>query len=178
MTPCRTMTENEESAMQMNPEPRRTPDESHEPLCCFGPGGDYHVEFSAHDRKPPSGSLIQALLGMTGAFLGLYRHAMTTSSRITPPAVEEPIHDRWQHRSYYISDDSAHTSAAPDSGGHLRFPVQARLFTDDGGTVAPTRHKPQHRIRAPKRVKIKATRHDLPGQGTLFEVDRSRTRTA
>ncbi len=150
--------------------------------CQFGPGGDFAFAWSSgQDGSPPkrSSGPGQALLGMVGALFGLFSDHHPTPCDLEPhtrpPAsIEESAHAK----CHTPSVSSSHTASTSDIGSHIRFPADSWLFPDDGRVGARIVPKPKHRVRTHVRTSRKRTPLDLPGQGTLFEVDFPRARTA
>ena len=153
-----------------------------ESLCQFGPGGDFAFAWSS-DQSPSQRNVIaclgQALLGMVGAVFGLYGDKDLAISDFDSKtslhgSSKEPAHAELNTQS--VSSSPAASTA--DSRSHIRFPAESRLFPDDGGVGTRINPKPKHRVRTHGRTPRQRISHDLPGQGTLFEVDFSRARTA
>jgi len=151
-------------------------------LCQFGPGGDFAFAWSSGQvpsQEKTSAGLGQTLLGMVGAVFGLYEgHDLafpdTESKTSRRPNHKEPAHGELNTQSV----SPPHAASTSDTGSHIRFPADSWLFPDDGRTGRRIVPKPKHRVRTHVRAPRKRTPLDLPGQGTLFEVDFPRARTA
>ncbi len=151
-------------------------------LCQFGPGGDFAFAWSS-DQSPIQrnafAGLGQALLGMVGAVFGLYGDKDLAISDFDSKTSlrggrKEPAHAELNAHTVC----SSHAASTADSRSHIRFPAESRLFPDDGGAGTRIDPKPKHRVRTHGRTPRKRISHDVPGQGTLFEVDFPRARTA
>ena len=151
-------------------------------LCQFGPGGDFAFPLSS-DQAPLQqnafAGLGWALLGMVGAVFGLYEGEDLATSDFDKKTslhgnCKEPAHAELNTRSV----SSSHAASTSNTGGHILFPAEPWLFPDDGRASTRVGPKPKHRVRTYGRTPRKRIPHDLPGQGTLFEVDFTRARTA
>ena len=151
-------------------------------LCQFGPGGDFALTWSSDQDASQRNAFVglgQALLGMVGAVFGLYSDSPPAISDFethtsTPESIEESDHAEPNTQSV----SSSHAASTSDTGGHILFPAESWLFPDDGRVGTRIIPKPKHRVRTHVRAPLKKTPLDLPGQGTLFEVDFPRARTA
>ena len=158
-----------------------------EPVCIFGPGGDYVCvwppRFAASPE--PSSSRLRKLLGLLReiitAVLGSELNvpsAVSSSGRGVPEktfAEEERV-------PYAIENNKADRGAYPSPTAIIesgrRFCSEPMLFADDWGGGVRTGRKPKHGIRAYRGTAKKRHGFSLPGQGSLFEADFKSARTA
>lgn len=154
---------------------------NNEPICKFGPGGDYVSVWPGRRTSLPVSqtSRLTRLLGTIAEMLGTAIQAEFCPSDSNVPAVDTAIfrkdgplseHEGICNRRY------APTNKAAKGPGGLR--TQPLLFGDDAGIGRRARHKTQHRIRTHRRFATKRSAHSLPRQGSLFEADRRSKRIA
>jgi len=161
-----------------------------EPLCKFGPGGDFVAVWEPKPSEYPDallrllGSAIDALAAVFG--LKSAGANMHLNSNICPPKgvprTNEPTElyrekpkDAIENSTARDSTDAASTPAPANSG---RFPGEPLLFPDLGRNGIRIKHKPKHRIRASRRTAKKGAAFRIPKQGSLFEGQLTRTRIA
>jgi hypothetical protein len=148
-----------------------------EPLCKFGPGGDFIV---AWEPKPSesleklarfSGSAIEALAAAFGI------------KRATPLIYPK---EQIDHHTEKVTDaienntalDSTDTASAPAPANDSPFPAEPMLFPDLVRNGIRIKHKPKHRIRTSHRAAKKGAAFRIPKQGSLFEGQFARARIA
>ena len=150
--------------------------EDEEPLCCFGPGGTY-VSFWPLSQEKTKGVLsagIRGVLEMLGVLMGV------CPSDVPQRTLDTSLH-QWKepmHDTQCSATGASDTASTSDIGGHLRFPAEPMLFSDDSRVSRRTQPKPKYRVRTYRRTPRKRASLDSPGQGTLFEVDVPRAKTA
>ena len=154
-----------------------------EPLCKFGPGGDFVAIWEPKSSERPD--VLPRLLGSVAeavaAALGLKRADvnMHLNSKIYPSESilhnSEKPYDEIENSTTNDSNDPAPAST-PANGGP--FSGELLLFPDIGGDGIRIKHKPKHRIRASHRTAKKGTAFRIPKQGSLFEGQFARARIA
>jgi hypothetical protein len=154
-----------------------------EPLCKFGPGGDFVAAWEPEPSQHPD--VLARLLGSTvealAAAFGL-KHAdaeVPLSSSYCPnePTVRntEKFNDAIENSTPRDSTDAASASATANGSP---FPGEPLLFPDLGRNGLRIRHQPKHRVRAPHRAAKKGSAFRIPKQGSLFEGQFTRARIA
>ena len=154
-----------------------------EPLCKFGPGGDFVAAWEPEPSERPDvlvrllGSGVEAL----AAAFGLKRAGedVPLSSSLCPnePAVRntEKLNDAIENSTARDSTDAA---SAPATANGSPFPGEPLLFPDLGRYGLRIRHQPKHRVRAPRRAAKIGPAFRIPKQGSLFEGQLARARIA
>ena len=154
-----------------------------EPLCKFGPGGDFVAAWEPEPPERPDvlarllGSAVQAL----AAAFGLKRAGadVPLSSNFYPnePTVRhtEKLNDAIENSTARDSTDAA---SAPATANGSPFPGEPLLFPDLGRNGLRIRHQPKHRVRAPRRAAKKGPAFRIPKQGSLFEGQLARAKIA
>jgi len=157
-----------------------------EPLCKFGPGGDFEVvwrpeppEIVAVSNRPLR--LLSAVLEVLVVMLGVNRTGARVSWTNHACGSEVIDFDREKARNAVENSKLGGTAYAPaatvaDNGG--AFSAEPMLFPDLGGDGVRVKHKPKHRIRAYRRVAKKGSALRFAEQGSLFESQFQSARTA
>ncbi len=156
-----------------------------EPVCRFGPGGDFVSVWPPEQtltHRPSMGRLtkfIQSLSHIVPTLLGSTPNTVPQELTQTQPPADPVLHRKGLLK-YAVKkiDKPAHTASATAINSHKLFSDQSILFPDDGRISIRTGHKPKHRIRAYRRTAKKTPPLDLAGQGSLFESDFKSARTA
>lgn len=157
-----------------------------EPLCKFGPGGDFAV---AWQPEPPEVfamanrplRLLSAALEVLVVMLGFKRTDAHISWRNHARSSEVIDFDREKARNAAEDSKLGDTAHAPpttvaDNGG--AFSGEPMLFPDIGGDGIRVKHKPKHRIRTYRRVAKKGSALRFVQQGSLFEGQFRSAKTA
>ena len=138
-----------------------------EPLCRFGPGGDYVSFWPGEGEEINDGQSQQLTRLLTGL--------AEIIGAITGTGQKGKL-------DYAVKEDDGQLSVDAETAtiikGDFRIQDEPMLFTDDRGTGGRTGHKPKHRIRTHKRTSKKRSSSGQSGQGTLFEADFKSTRIA
>ena len=151
-----------------------------EPVCKFGPGGDFVSVWPPEPSKSPQRRVtsLSEVLACIRQIMGKPEDSevdVGSSWRAGVRRLAEQ-HLRQKEDSEYagrITEAANAAYAAPAAGikGGRLFSGEQRLFADDWGTGMRAQHKPKHRFRAHRRAAKKRAADSLPGQGTLFELD-------
>ena len=155
-----------------------------EPICMFGPGGDYVRAWPGKaagkaDAAPapenPLRKVLESLADIIGATVNI---ASIGGIRIEGPqevgACE--IVNEEREENHVAADNESGTGDAETTGdtqAHPAVRAEPLLFADDSRVGAGGRRKSNHRIRAHRKTAKKRTAQKIDGQGTLFEIDRT-----
>jgi hypothetical protein len=158
-------------------------DNTAEPLCRFGPGGDFvwswRPELNDLEQTPsrPFFDLIRCAIQTLTSFLSpeLINENNRNICRSLLIHSKENISDKFADRRCSHVSDTEEISAPEINTPFSREPM---LFPDFRGTGIKAWHKPKHGVRAHRRVTKKRTSVSLPGQGTLFDPNAQSARTA
>jgi len=155
-----------------------------EPICMFGPGGDYVRAWpgkavgktdAAPAAENPLRKVLESLADIIGATVNI---ASIPGIRIEGPQEVGAcrIINEEREENYLATDKQPGTGNAETTGNTQAHPaVRAAplLFADDSRVGAGGRRKSNHRIRAHRKTAKKRTAKEIDGQGTLFEIDRT-----
>lgn len=157
-----------------------------EPLCKFGPGGDYGVTWNPElsevsEMSNRSMRLLSAAIEVIAVLLGLRRTVSCVSWGNTACGGEVIDFNREKARNADQNSKRGDTTHAPPvavaetggaiSGKQMLLPYAGR----DGVRV---RHKPKHGIRTYKRTAKKRSAVRFGKQGSLFETQFKSAKTA
>ena len=154
-----------------------------EPLCKFGPGGDFVAAWEPEpsERLETLARLIGSTVEVLTAAFGLKRTGANTSlsSNFCPnePTVRhtEITNDAIENSTARDSTDAA---SAPAFADDSTFSAEPLLFPDLVRNGIRIKHKPKHHIRASNRAAKKGAAFRIPKQGSLFEGQLARARIA
>jgi hypothetical protein len=154
-----------------------------EPLCKFGPGGDFVAAWEPEpsERLETLAKLIGSVVDALTAAFGLKRFSVNAplSSNFCPnePTVldmEKP-NDAIENST---APDSTDAASAPAFADDSTFSAEPLLFPDLVRNGIRIKHKPKHRIRASQRAAKKGATFRIPKQGSLFEGQLARAGVA
>jgi hypothetical protein len=145
-----------------------------EPLCMFGPGGDFVKTWprgSVFSRKSEDKKLTK-IVGSLGEII--YRLLTSAESQRHIRLAGELSGQIGKLK--YASKSSSTVEIADSSSGsvgksHRLFSGEPMLFADDWRAGVRTGHKPKHHVRPHRRTSKKRSSGVIDGQGTLFEVN-------
>jgi len=157
-----------------------------EPLCMFGPGGDFAASWPPEGTKirelsNPLVRLLAAAVEVVAVILGLRRSSAFVCLENSPGSNEligrykEIIINADENSKSRDTTDPSPTPASADGGLLSGEPM---LFPDLRRNGIRIEHKPKHRIRAHHRVAKKGSALCFAQQGTLFDVDFTSARIA
>ena len=159
--------------------------EQNQPLCRFGPGGDFISEWPPRTITKHAPNSLTKVLASIAETLGLLIGAEPGSAlagAIYTGCTRDFSGMREEDTQYAVEhgpiDTAADTTPDADPQGDSLFPGESILFTDHCGAGRRAKHKPQHGIRAHRRTAKKRPAPDIARQGTLFDFDFKRARTA
>jgi len=168
--------------MKMTPEKNRQV----EPLCKFGPGGDFVITWQPEpsDAFEMSSRLVRLLssaVEVVAVIFGFKLAAPGVSLRNNFCCDELIVFDREKVINAAENTKLSDTAYAPattvaDNGG--AFSAEPTLFPDLGGDGVRVKHKPKHRIRTYRRVAKKGSALRFAQQGSLFESQFQSAKTA
>ena len=141
-----------------------------EPLCRFGPGGDFISDWTLRDMqsiKLPEKYLSKFLNSLNEIMTALLGSDLNTTSMENAEYVVESR----TGRPAYAAPNAVIKSDSQLSG-------QPVLFPDDSRISIAAEHKPKHRIRTYHRTAKKRTPISFADQGSLFEADFKSAKTA
>jgi hypothetical protein len=174
-----------------------TPDRNRqiEPLCKFGPGGDFVAAWRPEplEISEMSNRFVRLLQSVFEVFVGLVEKGSGTFSARRAPGRS----DR-RHRTRFLPDDlivfdrekvihdaeirrigdRTHAKAVATVENGRAFAREPMLFPDLGGNGGRPKHKPKHRIRTYRRVAKKGPALRFGEQGSLFEGQFPSAKTA
>lgn len=167
---------------KMTPEPNGQV----EPLCKFGPGGDFVALWRPEltescELSNPLVRLLAAAVEVVAAILGLRRSGAfvrlgsTSGLNELSGCHKERIVNAVESSEARDTTDPSPTPA-PEDGGLLSG--EPMLFPDLRRNGIRIEHKPKHRIRAYHRAAKKGPALRFSKQGTLFDVDFTSARIA
>ena len=154
-------------------------DDGKQPLCKFGPGGDYVYNWPG--ENPPlttaGGNSLGRVIGALAQIIGATINCELLSELQSNAAAE--IKDAVKAKLPKEKTESANKKPPrPNYSATIRgakesktFPTQPMLFADNGRTCRKVRHKQTHRLRAHRRPSRKRTPCKIKGQSTLFEIN-------
>lgn len=151
-----------------------------EPICKFGPGGDYVRAWPGKAGGNPSPAAENPLRKVLESLADIIRGRVDIASvgdiRIEGPqevSVCEIVNEK-REENHVATDKQPGTGYAETTGNTQAHPAvraEPLLFADDSRVGAGGRRKSNHRIRAHRKTAKKRAAQKIDGQGTLFEID-------
>ncbi len=153
-----------------------------EPICKFGPGGDYVRTWSPKTtgKGDPVGAVenpLRRVLERLADIIG----ANVNMASVSGIGVEGPreigaceIVNEEREEDQVAADNESPTGNAEtigDAGAHPAVRAEPLLFADDSRVGSGGRRKSNYRIRAHRKTARKRAAPKIDGQGTLFETD-------
>lgn len=157
-----------------------------EPLCRFGPGGDFINDWPgdyADLSKLSSnrlGRILNSLSEIIAALLSS-EHIRPATAQIEERSLREAAAAQKEKTDYGSESESStsdHTPPIRVIKSNSQLPGEPLLFADDWRISGTTANKPKHRIRTHHRTSRKRASIRLTRQGTFFESDFKGARTA
>jgi hypothetical protein len=155
-----------------------------EPVCRFGPGGEYSFAWpdKEQDTAKYQSSLMNVLLTLRDILYATLSSGAEPNYSICESAVNtNRIKLLEKGLTQYVPDSSEekpHTPAIANIKSHCQVSEQQLLFSDDSRISIGTVGKQKHRIRTHRRAAKKRTSHSFTGEGSLFEPDFKSAKTA
>lgn len=152
-------------------------DGSGEPLCKFGPGGEYIRSWPQKGKAAPlaSENSLRKVLSTLADIIGTSIHPELLADIESQVDIETQAKHKLAMEVISSADTKPDSTVNPEAASgaksHLAVRGQPMLFSDDRRIVRRAKRKPQHRIRAHRGPSKKKTAHQIPGQGTLFETN-------
>ena len=153
-----------------------------EPICKFGPGGDYVRVWPGKAGgkgdavgavENPLRKVLERLADIIGATVNI--------ASVSGVGVEGPqeigaceIVNETKEENHVAADNESGTGNAEtirDTQAHPAVRAEPLLFADDSRVGAGVRRKSNYRIRAHRKTARKRAAQKIDGQGTLFEID-------
>jgi len=157
--------------------------ESFEPICKFGPGGEYVSNWPAGfagTRQPdlgPLGKVLEKIANLLGRNMnsGLSDAHGDGRTRSLDGAVDN---SHMEDSKIGTTTGSFDAKAVGGSSAHRPVSREAMLFDDCSGVGRGSGRKPHNRVRTHRRAKRKKASFGGSWQGTLFEIDTAGTKVA
>jgi len=145
-----------------------------QPLCKFGPGGDFTRDFSlpVNDAEQDSEITIAKVLSAITDIIGAAVSTETPAEMQNRTQAETPSYKIAVMEKLKVEPKKSKPGNTPATRGSKRcrrVRGQAMLFSDDSRDSRRAKRKPNNRIRAHRRTSRKKIAHQFKGQGTLFE---------
>jgi hypothetical protein len=142
------------------------------PVCRFGPGGDFVTDWPytvSKKLRRPIASLLKTIAKMLDAVITEELLNSSTLEKINLAINGSNLTIDSENEIDADKSDESNAPAASGikAGGQLQ--TQPMLFDNASGIGGPAGHKPNHSVRAHRRVKRKRTAFSQPWQGSLFE---------
>ncbi len=153
-----------------------------EPICKFGPGGDYVRTWppKTAGKADPAGTVenplrkvLERLADIIGANVNI---ASISGVQVDGPhqiAAREIVSEE-REEDHVATDNKSGTGNAEtigDTQAHPAVRAEPLLFADDSRISSGGRRKSNYRIRAHRKTARKRAAKKIDGQGTLFETD-------
>jgi hypothetical protein len=155
-----------------------------EPLCKFGPGGDFVAVWQPKPSECAEvvARLLSSAVEALAAAFGLKR----STPPICPPKEVPGTNEQTDFQMEKPKDaieistarDSTDPASAPAPANDSQFSAEPLLFPDLVRNGIRIKHKPKHRIRTSHRASKKGAAFRIPKQGSLFESQFPRARIA
>ncbi len=148
-----------------------------EPLCRFGPGGDFVCFLQPDGLKPagfPENRLSKVLNSLSQIISGVLSSEPKSGISVQKTAFKQLLNhkEELEHATEHIKAiKPTNTAAGTASEGNIQFSEQRMLFADNSRTGKRVGSKQKHSIRTPRRASKKRVPVSLCGQGTLFGAD-------
>ena len=155
------------------------------PLCRFGPGGDFTTDYTAELGEMPMpqingvSKVLSTIANMIGA--AIYPQSGEKTLAVSLAMVSETEFHRSEgtfNADRETTYEAAFTATNANVTGLGKISKEPMLFGNDKGISIGNGHKPKHRLRTSRRPSKTRTGLRIAGQGTLFEINRERARTA
>lgn len=154
-------------------------DDGKQPLCKFGPGGDYVYNWPGENDalttagRNSLGRVLSALAQIIGATINceLLSEFQSASAAEIKDAVKGKLPKEKTESANKKPRKPHYSATIRGAKENTTFPAQPMLFADNGRTCRRVRHKQTHRVRAHRRTSRKRATCEIKGQGTLFEIN-------
>ncbi len=154
--------------------------ESFEPVCKFGPGGDYVTYWpkkkTCSSESPGSvGKVLSSIAELLGISI------LPEMLKNSPPDSNLQAGDydiKMEERKSAAQSSFTDAKTAAGSSHSLGLSKEPMLFDNPSGVSAKTSSKQNYHIRTRRRVTRKRPAFIAPWQGTLFETNPTGTRVA
>jgi len=146
-----------------------------EPVCKFGPGGDYVSFWPPGSYELPrlsTNSLTKVLLSLSKIIENLV--GSESGNILAGRAANRFVCGKGDFEDVVKSsttDKPGHPASNAVIKDDRAGPGEPMLFADDWRAGGRAGHKPKHHIRAHRRTAKKRVSVSLSGQGSLFELD-------
>lgn len=161
------------------------------PLCKFGPGGDFTSQYdSEKPAESPAGGIspLGKVLNLIAEVIGaaVQPEILTEIACALPPVDLQINADSLLSSQENCPDDqtsllgqfTSKPQATSSLTANRSLTGQPMLFSNDWRISPGPQHKPGHRIRTHRRTARKKDAHAVHRQGSLFETNTGRRKTA
>ena len=157
-----------------------------EPLCKFGPGGDFITEWQPELTEPSRqlsflAKFLTSTLEIMAIPVGLRQSNLPADPNGAICSDEDIVCPQEKAKDVVASSKTTSTiDSAPATtikDGRV-LPTEPMLFPDNSRAGSQIKHKPKYRIRTYRRAAKKRFAFGPSEQGSLFELDFQRARTA
>jgi hypothetical protein len=161
--------------MKLKPEGKRENvrmDSQGEPLCKFGPGGDFVSVWHPESPESSGQNCIEKLFASTieiAAVLLGYKRINPYIPLLTGKQLLHHKEDKKNAVKFNRICHPSHTSPVRITPADSRISAEPMLFPDFSGNGCRVKHQPKHRIRTYQRTTRKRTSVRIAKQGSLFE---------
>ncbi len=155
-----------------------------EPICKFGPGGDYVRVWPGKAGgkgdavgavENPLRKVLERLADIIGANINI---ASVSGVGVDGPreiGACEIVNEKEEREENHVAADNesgtGNAETIRDTQAHPAVRAEPLLFADDSRVGAGGRRKSNYRIRAHRKTARKRAAQKIDGQGTLFEID-------
>ena len=148
---------------------------NNEPVCRFGPGGDYSCYYPTDARPKSDENSITAVLNILAGIIeqscDLNMFSIEESNDTITVTRKESAYNK-EEKSSKNDKLNTFTKTASIAQTDQGLTEQQLLFTDNCGTGVQSENKQKHRVRPHRRASKKEFALDLCSQGSLFDLDR------
>jgi hypothetical protein len=153
------------------------------PLCRFGPGGDYIAEWKAENEFGEGNALskvLEALGSIVAMMAGVEpRGIQSHKTNLNGGQLQDNGHTSgFKFKLHNFKSGKINAKANSNTKVGKMLPGEQMLFADDSGAVKDTGYKPKHSIRTYHGASKKRTNDWNFGQGSLFDDKHRSARTA
>jgi hypothetical protein len=146
------------------------------PLCKFGPGGDYVTAWpDVPVLSAPQEDQLSKVLETLAGIIGVSSPARPSYQQSKYPVIK--YRQEWLKREHQLSNPT-YPAPAPAFKIDSCKPDPSGLFSNDQGNGVATSDKQNDRFRASRRTARKRSHTGIAQQGSLFETYTARAKTA
>ncbi|MFC1738502.1 hypothetical protein ACFL1G_05570 [Planctomycetota bacterium] len=154
------------------------PEKRPEPVCRFGPGGDFVLGWPVNNYQP-------ALISGVPLINLIKSIAQTTTTLLSPELSPEPAASQASAKQQQYTRQitgyefkNIKPGRTTSTGKNTLYAGKQLLLPDFSSAYVRNCHKPKRRYRIRQTTAEKNTSFVIPGQGSLFEEDLQSAKTA